>query len=305
MAPVDQFELKVGTVSRTFFTVPIWVALEHGFFAREGLQVQLEIFGTASQVEPLCSGELHVAVATPESVLQNVIEGGPLRLLAGNAARMCHFLIAQPKYTRAEDLRGATIGILNRREGTFFHLQALMERHGLRFPGDYEVVDTGGVPPRHKALVEGRIDAGLQSIPWAYLEEDAGFSNLGDVSEVVPAWQFTTINASREWAAAHAAVVVRFLRAMHAATGWIYRERQACAGLVAREMGISIDHAARGWDYVTRHRVLTLDMAPDPAALKAVVQTLVAAGLLAPDAPSELACYWDDTYLREAVRAPD
>jgi len=297
------FQLKVGTVSRTFFTVPIWVALEHGFFAREGLQVQLEIFGNASQVEPLCSGDMHVAVATPEAVLQNVAEGGPLRFLAGNADRMCHFLIAQPKFRRVEDLRGATIGILNQREGTFFHLQAMMERHGLRFPGDYEVVDTGGVPPRHKALLEGRIDAGLQSIPWAYLEEDAGFCNLGDVSEVVPAWQFTTVNASRDWAAAHRDAVVRLLRALHGATTWIYRERERCAELVAREMGISVDHAARGWEYITRRRVLTPDLCPQANAVEAVRQTQVAAGLLPPDAPRELARYWEPSYLQEAIRA--
>lgn len=297
------FQLKVGTVSRTFFTVPIWVAQAQGFFEREGLQVQLDIFGNASQVEPLCNGDMHIAVATPEAVLQNVAEGGPLRFLAGNADKMCHFLIAQSKFKRVEDLRGATIGILNRREGTFFHLVAMMARHGLRFPGDYEVVDTGGVPPRHKALLEGRIDAGLQSIPWAYLEEDAGFSNLGDVSEVVPVWQFTTINASLDWAAAHADVVVRFLRAMLAATDWIYREREACAELVSREMDISVAHAARGWDYISRRRVLAPDLALDPAAVEAVRQTQITAGLLAADAPAELARYCEPAYLVAARKA--
>ena len=300
MSPTP-FELKVGTVSRTFFTVPIWAALSQGFFEREGLRVQLEIFGNASQVEPLCRGDMHIAVATPEAVLQNVVEGGPLRLLAGNADKMCHFLIAQPRFKRVEDLRGATIGILNRREGTFFHLQALMERHGLRHPGDYEVVDTGGVPPRHQALLEGRIDAGLQSIPWAYLEEEAGLSNLGDVSEVVPAWQFTTVNASRDWATAHADETVRFLRALRAATDWIYREREACAELVAREMGISVAHAARGWDYITARRVLTPDLSVDAAALEAVRRTQVAAGLLPAHAPSDPSHYTEPTYLRQAM----
>jgi ABC-type nitrate/sulfonate/bicarbonate transport system substrate-binding protein len=303
MSHATPFPLKVGTVSRTFFTVPIWAGLSQGFFEREGLQVTLEIFGNASQVEPLCRGDLHIAVATPEAVLQNVHEGGPLRFLAGNADKMCHFLIAQPKFRRVEDLRGATIGILNRREGTFFHLVAMMERHGLRFPGDYEVVDTGGVPPRHKALLEGRIDAGLQSIPWAYLEQDAGFSNLGDVSEVVPAWQFTTVNASRDWAAANADVVVRFLRALQAATDWIYREREACAELVAREMDISVAHAARGWDYITQRRVLTPDLSLDPAAVDAVRRTQIAAGLLAADAPADLAPYCEGGYLQAARRA--
>lgn len=37
------------------------------------------------------------------------------------------------------------------------------------------------MPPRHKALLEGTIDAGLPSIPWNYVAEEAGMNNLGDI----------------------------------------------------------------------------------------------------------------------------
>jgi hypothetical protein len=39
------------------------------------------------------------------------------------------------------------------------------------------VKETGGVPPRHKALLEGSIDAALQSVPWNFVAEDAGLRN--------------------------------------------------------------------------------------------------------------------------------
>ncbi len=75
----------------------------------------------------------------------------------------------------------------------------MMAAHGLHYPGDYEVKDTGGVPPRHKALLEGSIDAGLQSIPWNYVAEEAGFKDFGEVSKYVPDWQFVTVNANNDW----------------------------------------------------------------------------------------------------------
>ena len=298
MSTLDR--LEVGTVSRTFFAVPLWVGMEHGFFREQGLEVNLQIFGTASQVEPLVSGAMHIALASPEVVLQNTQQGGPLRFIAGNAGRMSHFFIAQPRFKRIEDLRGATIGILNMVEGTFFQLQEIMARHGLKYPGDYQVKETGGAPPRHKALVEGGIDAGLQSIPWVYLEEDAGFSNLGDVADYVPEWQFTTLNANRDWAARNADTVVRFLRAMLNSTEWIYNNRGGTAALVEREMHMSLAHAERGWDYYTSCGVLARDLSLHPHGLQRVIQTQIAAGLLAAGSGDDTAPYIETGYLARA-----
>ncbi len=292
--------VEVGTVSRTFFAAPLWVGMEHGFFRNEGLDVRLGIFGNASQVEPLISGAMHIALASPEVVLQNASQGGPLRFIGGNAGKMSHFFIAQPRFKRIEDLRGATIGILNMVEGTFFQLQEIMARHGLHYPADYHVKETGGAPPRHKALVEGGIDAGLQSIPWVYMEEDAGFSNLCDVADYVPDWQFTTLNVSREWAANNHDTVVAFLRAMLKSTAWILHNRAGTAALVEREMHMSLAHAERGWDYYTSHGVLSPDLSLNIRGLEKVIGTQVDAGLLPQGKPPDTTPFIEPGYLAQA-----
>lgn len=292
--------IEVGTVSRTFFAVPLWVGMEHGFFREQGLELNLEIFGNASQVEPLLSGAMHIALASPETVLQNTQQGGPLRFIAGNAGKMSHFFIAQPRFKRIEDLRGATIGILNRSEGTFFQLQEIMARHGLTYPADYTVRETGGVPPRHKALMDGSIDAGLQSIPWAYMEEDAGFSNLGDVTDYVPEWQFTTLNVNRDWAARNSDSVVRFLRAMLKSTEWIYNNRTGTAALVEREMHMSQAHAERGWEYFTSRGVLARDLSLNLPGLERVIRTQIEAGLLPPQTAVSTSPFIEPGYLTRA-----
>jgi ABC-type nitrate/sulfonate/bicarbonate transport system substrate-binding protein len=292
--------IEVGTVSRTFFAVPLWLGIDRGFFADEGLEVRLSIFGNASQVEPLVSGSMHVAVASPEAVPQNAQQGGPLRFVAGNAGRLSHFFIAQPKFKRVEDLRGATIGILNMVEGTFFQLQEIMARHGMRYPADYKVVETGGAPPRHKALLEGKIDAGLQSIPWVYLEEEAGFSNLGDVADYVPDWQFTTVNVNRDWAAQNRDALVRFLRALLKSTDWVYNNRDGTAAVVQKEMGMSRAHAERGWDYYTGRGVLARDLSLNLKGLDKVIRAQIQAGLLPQDAETDAGSYVEPGYLDEA-----
>jgi ABC-type nitrate/sulfonate/bicarbonate transport system substrate-binding protein len=292
--------IAAGLVSRTYFNMPLWIAQERGFFGAENLNVEATIRGNAPQLPPLLDGTLHVYIGSPEVAIQNAAGGGPLRIVAGNAGKLVHSLIARAPFKRIEDLRGARIGILNRKEGTFFALRTMLAAHGLNYPGDYTVRDTGGVPPRHAALLAGEIDAGLQSVPWNYVAEDAGMNNLGDVVRFVPDWQFVSLNANGEWAAANRGVLVRFLRAMLRGTQWLYANRAESAAVAARLLPAPIGHADRAWDFFTRSNALTRDMSVNPKGLACVIATLKQAGLLPPDAPDAVAFYVADEYLNAA-----
>ncbi len=293
-------KVVVGLVSRTFFNMPLWIGLENGYFADAGLEVETNIFGNASQIPPLLDGTFQFVIGSPEVTMQNAAAGGPLRIIAGNAGKLVHSLIARAPFRRIEDLRGATIGILNTKEGTFFHIKTMLAAHGLNYPGDYQIKETGGVPPRHKALLEGSIDAGLQSVPWNYVAEDAGMNNLGDVVEYVPDWQFVSVNANDQWAAANDDIVRRFLRAMLKGTDWLYAHRAESARIAAREMPAPLPHAERAWDYFNETNALTRDMSVNVAGLTKVIATLRSAGLLSADAPVDPSFYINDRYLHAA-----
>jgi len=294
--------IVVGYVSRTFFNMPMWIATEHGYFAEEGIEVTTTMLGNASQVPPLLDGTLHLVIGSPELAVHNAAEGGPLRIYAGNAGKLVHSLIARAPFKRIEDLRGGTIGILSLKEGTFFHIRKMLEAHGLRYPGDYTTRDTGGVPPRHKALMEGTIDAGLQSVPWNFVAEDEGMNNLGDVIDYVPDWQFVSVNANREWVQANRPAMVGFLRAILRGTAWLYGNREGAAEIAARELPAPIDQARRAWDHFTSTDALTRDIRVNEKGLAQVIETLIEAGQLSPQAPREPAFYIDDTCLEEARR---
>jgi ABC-type nitrate/sulfonate/bicarbonate transport system substrate-binding protein len=292
--------MHVGLVSRTYFNMPLWIAQEHGYFAAEGLSVEGTIAGNASQVPPLLDGTYQAYIGSTEPVIENVAAGGPLRIVAGNAGKLVHSLIARAPFKRVEDLRGRVIGIFTEKEGTFFHAKAMLAAHGLNYPGDYQVKHTGGVPPRHKALLAGEIDAGMQSVPWNYVAEDAGMNNLGEAINYVPDWQFVSVNVNSEWAAANRATVVRFLRAMLRGTAWLYDNRAAASAIAARELPAPLHHAERAWDFFTGTNAMTRDSSVNVKGLANVIAALKEAGLLAQEAPADPATYIDDSYLREA-----
>ena len=133
-------KIAAGLVSRTYFNMPLWAAQQHGFFAEEGLEVEGTIYGNESQVPPLLDGRFQVFIGSPELAIQNQAEGGPLKIVAGNAGKLVHSLIARAPFKRVEDLRGRMIGIFTDKEGTFFHAKAMLAAHGLNYPGDYQVL---------------------------------------------------------------------------------------------------------------------------------------------------------------------
>ena len=293
-------KLPVGIVSRTFFNMPYWIGIRMGFFADEGLEVETTMYGNAPQVPPLLDGSLRIVLGTPESCLQNAADGGPLQIIAGNTGKLTHSLMARKPFARVEDLKGATIGILNMTEGTFFQIKEMLAAHGLHYPQDYSVKETGGVPHRHKALLDGSIDAGLQSIPWNYVGEDAGLNKLGDIMDYVPDWQFVSINANTDWARDNRDVVVSFLRAIVRATEWFYSNPEAAAQIAEVELPAPPNHARRAWDHYTSTNAMTRGSLVNAKGLHKVITTLIEASLLSRTASTNIADYFFDEYLQEA-----
>ncbi|EWC39331.1 ABC transporter substrate-binding protein [Stutzerimonas stutzeri] len=294
--------LVVAIVSQTFFYVPLWLGLQRGAFRRAGIELEIVQLGHASQVEPLLSGQVHVAIATPESILQNVAAGGPLRLVAGNTGKLAHTLIARPALDSIEALRGGRIGILNRREGTFFQVREMLARHGLQYPGDYSVVQTGGVPARHRALLEGTIDAGLQSVPWSYQAEEEGLRNLGEIIDYIPDWQFVSVNASLPWAERNRELLERFLAVLLESTEALYANREEAAEVASRQLPTRRDYALRAWDYYTGSNALTRDMSVSHAGLSTVLDIQRSNGLLDAQASMRVEDYQAPEFLAAARR---
>ena len=192
--------LHVANVSRTLFSLPLWVAQRQGFMKDEGLDTTSHILDNAEKINTaLRSGQMQIAMGTPEAVVIDAYQGGTLRIIAGNTGRLPHFIITKPEIKTLAQLRGANIGILSEKEGSTYVVQDIAKAIGLT-PADYRMTAVGGAPTRWRLLKEGKIDAGLQPFPLSYEAEAAGFNNLGSVIPFVPDWQFTTINVDRKWA---------------------------------------------------------------------------------------------------------
>ena len=289
--------IDLAIVSRTVFYLPLWLAAEKGYFAEEGIDLRIEVFDHAEKInEALRSGAVQIAMSTPDSIMADALKGGSLRVVAGNAGRLPHFIIARPEIRTIADLRGKTIGVLSDQEGTTHLVPEVTRSAGLK-PGDYVVKAVGGAPTRWRLLRSGEIDAGLQPFPLSYEAEAAGFSNLGPLSSFVPEWQFTSVNVDMRWAEANRNRLTAALRALRRGLDAIAAEPATAAAVAARELKTSEPLAARAIADTAHLGILTPGMEVSMSGLKKVHEALVAAGLVASE-PFDAGRVVDASFLR-------
>ncbi len=273
-----QEKVHVANVSRTLFSMPLWIAMRQGFMKAEGIEATSAILDNAEKINAaLRSGETHISMGTPEAVLIDAYKGGSLRVIAGNTKKLPHFIIARPHIKTLKDLKGAHFGILSEKEGSTYVVQDIMRSLGFT-PADYRMTAVGGAPTRWRLLKEGKIDAGLQPFPLSYEAEDAGYTNLGSVIPFVPEWQFTTVNADAAWVAWNRPLVVRFLRALQKGREFMTANPAETAAVAADELRTTVALAARALAETEALDILDRSLALSEPGLRKVFDTLQRSG---------------------------
>ena len=273
-------EITVGVVAPAYVNVPLWIAQERGFLECRGLAATERICGTTHGVTgALRDGEVDIALTAPEGSIADAMAGGPLRVVAGLTDRPPLSMIALPRHHAFGDLRGGRIGTSSLTEGTRHVAERMLAAHGLTYPADYDFALEGSHVERWKALQAGTIDAALQMIPYDFMAVEAGFTDLGPVTE-----EFA-LNAVCVRLPAERAELTPFLRALAEAAQWFrghVEESAPSRRNAPRSSRATRCVPARRWP---PNGVIPRELRSSPGALAAVTAALRSSGLIPSEAP--------------------
>jgi ABC-type nitrate/sulfonate/bicarbonate transport system substrate-binding protein len=298
--------LRIGGGAVGFNWLPVFAAQQQGLFARNGLNVEIKRLGTVDKATAAVkSGEVDMAITPPEGAMRDCVGGGNLRIIAGNVSRLPLSLIANARFHRIEDLKGAKLGTSSLTEGTALYTMEVLRRHGLNYPGDYEFAVVGVHPARWKALQDGTIDAAVQLIPLNFVAVDAGYSNLGEVTDYIPEIVFTALIVDVSWARTHRSQIVAFLRSLIEGTRWIYDpanddELLALTMEVTQAQG---QYVRRSLDYMRDKQVFARDLSIPAAAFAKSIELMQKAGLADARLTAGAQAVLDDSYRSEAAKS--
>jgi len=196
--------VKLG-VLLTLSDAGIFIAMDRGYFAEEGLEVDLtRVNGAAEAMPHLTTGQLDAAGVTAAAGFFNAINRGlPLRIAADKGRQTPEHssgaLALRPDVADSgrvrdwPDLRGLALGINVPNTGTVTDIQLdrMLERGGLT-RDDVQIVELA-YPDMNTAFASGVIDAGYQVEPYLTLGENLGvLRRWRSLGEITPD-QYTTV----------------------------------------------------------------------------------------------------------------
>jgi len=298
-------EIKLGVLSTAGDHWPRWVAWEQGFFKQQNLEVrEFQTDSIAKAVQALSANSTDLLFpANTQGVVVAISKGAAIKIIAGDFTKALYYLITGPKYKKIEDLKGATMGVINLTSGSTVLLQKILAAHGLKYPGDYDLLTVGGTPARYAAVKKGAVAAAMVTIPTSYEAKEDGLNVAADISKYLPDYQFTVIAGNEKWMASHKDQTVRFEMAMIKAMRFLNdpKNKEASIQAMIKHFKVKRNYAELAYKEVVQElRPIDNNAAPSIKGMETVIKLEVENKGLDKSYPPQH--FIDDSYRQEALK---
>src|SRR5580704_10621587 len=245
--------VTLGTVGQASANLwPELIALDQGFFAAEGLQVDLVyVQSSAALVQQLAAGSLGIATQTGlADPLRAVGMGAPIAVVRIDVQAPPYDLVAKPNITNMKELKGKVISLGGPKDITRIYVERMLAPNGV-YPGDFDMVFAGATAARASALVAGAVDAAILLPAFNFQAEAKGFHSLGLTVDYVKDLPFSGMTINVAWANANKAMLEKLLRVETRSVAWFEDEknRAEAVQILKAASGLTQDDVEKSYDF--------------------------------------------------------
>jgi ABC-type nitrate/sulfonate/bicarbonate transport system substrate-binding protein len=212
--------LHVNTF-RSSRSLPFYVGVDRGFFAKRGLDVQLEFTESSDrQRAGLADGSIDIVDSAIDNAVAMIdVAKIDVIIVSGGDSGTNEFYV-QNRIRDFSDLRGHAIAV--DAVNTAYALQAkkILLQHGLK-DGDYTLNPVGNGTHRLQAMLADKNNAGaILNLPFSLEASADGLKSLGRTTDLLGPYQAGGNYVRRAWARDHGAVLENYLAAFVEALRW-------------------------------------------------------------------------------------
>jgi len=193
--------------------LPAFVALEKGFYKREGLDAELiSVRNAVTAVQALIGNQIHFIFSVGPQ-MPSIWEGSDIILLAQMIGRPTFSMVTTQDIQKVTDLKGKKIGV-SFGGSTFAGTKALLELNKMNPEKDVQYISIPGSQPKIAAMQQGIIQAALLAPPSDYIAIKAGFKRLVSLAELFKDTSFSGLAATGKTVKENPQFVKRMVRAI-------------------------------------------------------------------------------------------
>jgi NitT/TauT family transport system substrate-binding protein len=265
----EKDKIRIGYAARAVAHSVPYVAREAGFFAEEGINV--DVVRTAGSIAPmaLMANEVDLAIMSAFLMIPVSVQNRDVVMLGGFSRYATMTLVARPEIRTPRDLKGKIFGI--QRPGDAYEKNA---RVGLRHLGldpdkDVSFLSLGTNDVMWTALQTGRVAATVLSPPATLFARKAGMNFLVDLTDLKVEYQGSTITTRRSFIQKYPNLTYRAMRAIVRGVH-LFKTRKEDA---MRILGKFLDTKDR--DALEESWVYAAKMPAKPYAVESAVQAVI------------------------------
>jgi NitT/TauT family transport system substrate-binding protein len=179
----DRMRIAYSSISGAY--LGIWVAHDAGLFAKEGLDDQMILIPSATQLAQVTvAGDVDIASLGGGPMMAAVLSGADLKVIGNNVNKMIFSIHTKPEVKTVEELRGKRIGVSRFGSSSDVSARYALRKFNLDPQKDVILLQLGSMSSIFGALRSGAVDGALVSPPTQFLSEKLGFKELVSITDM-------------------------------------------------------------------------------------------------------------------------
>jgi len=236
--------VRIAYASRSSSAMPLYMALQRGYFKAEGLEVEIIQMNPRLGATAVVNGD--VSFATPfTSTFRGILQGFPMKLVFIHLKKGPYFVMVRPEIKEVQQLKGKKLGVATIKGTDQLVAEELLQAKGFN-PNQLQAVAIGDGPVRMQALVSGAVDAVCVAPPHDLMLRKMGYPAIAGPPEVgLPsAGMLTSDRLIKE----NPQVVRRTLKALLRSHQYILENRQDTIQTLIKWLPQPLDIAEHSYD---------------------------------------------------------
>lgn len=189
--------VRYGIYEPGFDSGFLLMAQEKGFWAEQGVNVEVVTFKSAAQAFPaFIAGEVDVVQANPSEAMLASLKGADIKFIGSTMPGLNYALYSNARFSQLSELKGATIGISAPTALPAVVVKAMLIAEGIN-PDEVTYANSGGSPERYLAVVNSVTDAASSPSDYMTRADADGVKVLAMAKDVIPDYpRYTLISTN-------------------------------------------------------------------------------------------------------------
>src|ERR1044071_1538361 len=136
--------VRIGYSSISGAYTPIWVAHDAGYFAKEGLQDDIILIPSGTQLAQVTvAGEIDIGSMNGSSAMAAALQGADLKIIGNSGNKMIFSLYVRPDIKTIDALKGKKIGITRFGSAPDISIRYALRKHNINPETDLTLIQLG------------------------------------------------------------------------------------------------------------------------------------------------------------------